>query len=146
MTWQCRVSVKVAADNERPPIGRGRLGTLPGMTTNSESGIVLVTTVIDDREAADRIARELVDARAAACVQISGSPVTSVYRWQGAVESAQEWSVAAKTTAANAELVVEQIRRLHSYEVPEILVTPVLGGHVPYLEWVAEQSSATPSS
>jgi periplasmic divalent cation tolerance protein len=115
------------------------------MTTNSESGIVLVTTVIDDREKAETIARELVDGRAAACVQVGG-PVTSVYRWEGAVETASEWSVAAKTTAANAAAVVDQIRRLHSYDVPEILVTEVLGGHVPYLEWVAAETSATPSS
>ena len=115
------------------------------MTTNPDPEIVLVTTVTDDREAAERIARTLVEGRAAACVQVGG-PVTSVYRWQGAVDSAQEWSVAAKTTAANAAMVVAEIKRLHSYEVPEILVTPVLGGHGPYLEWVAEQSSATPTS
>jgi periplasmic divalent cation tolerance protein len=117
------------------------------MTTNSDSAaVVLVTTVIDDRGKADAIARALVDARTVACVQISGAPVTSVYRWKGKVEAEEEWSVAAKTTAANAAAVVDQIRELHSYEVPEILVTPVLGGHGPYLEWVAAEVSATPSS
>lgn len=106
--------------------------------------MVLVTTVIDDREQAEAIARHLVDAHAAACVQISG-PVTSVYRWEGVVDSAQEWSVAAKTTAENAAAVISEIRRLHSYDVPEILVTPVLGGHAPYLAWVAAETSVRPS-
>lgn len=126
-------------------IGRVPGRYAPGMTTNPDPGIAVVTTVIDDREAAERIARELVEGRFAACVQVGG-PVTSVYRWQGAVDSAQEWSMTAKTTAGNAAAVVDEIRRLHPYDVPEILVTPVLGGHVPYLEWVAAQTSVRPPS
>ncbi len=111
---------------------------------------MLVTTVIDDREVADRIARELVDARLAACVQLSPAPVTSVYRWPneetGApeIQTGQEWTVTAKTTASRAPEAVDAIRATHTYDVPEILVTPVVGGYGPYLEWVAAESSATP--
>jgi periplasmic divalent cation tolerance protein len=104
--------------------------------------LVVVTTVIDDRAAADRIARELVDARLAACVQVTG-PVSSTYWWQGAVESAQEWQVAAKTVASKADELVAAIVAAHSYAVPEVLVTNVAGGHAPYLQWVAEQTAAT---
>lgn len=102
--------------------------------------VVVVTTVIDSRELADRIAADLVAARVAACVQVSG-PLTSTYWWQGQVESAQEWSVAAKAPAAAAERLVEAIRAAHTYDVPEILVTPVLGGHEPYLAWVAAETA-----
>lgn len=105
------------------------------------SSTVIVTTVIDDRDAAERIARGLVDARLAACAQVSAGPVTSVYRWRGEVESAQEYAVAAKTSAARADEVVAAIVAAHSYDTPEVLVTPVLGGHGPYLAWVLENSA-----
>jgi periplasmic divalent cation tolerance protein len=122
------------------------------MTTSPESAIVLVTTVIDDREVADRIARELVGARLAACVQLSPAPVTSVYRWpneetgEPEIQSEQEWTVTAKTTASRALEAVDAIRSTHTYDVPEILVTPVIGGYGPYLDWVNSETSATPSS
>lgn len=106
----------------------------------TDSGIVLVSTVIDDRAQAERIARELVDARRAACVQVSAEPVTSVYRWEGAVETAQEWALTAKTTGAAADACVAAIVELHTYDTPEVLVTPVLGGHPAYLEWVATET------
>lgn len=106
----------------------------------TDSGIVLVSTVIDEREVGERIARELIDRRVAACVQVSAEPVTSVYRWEGAVETMTEWSVTAKTTAAAADMCVAAILDLHSYSVPEVLVTPVLGGNPAYLEWVATET------
>lgn len=108
----------------------------------AELSTVIVTTVIDDREAAERIARTLVESRLAACVQISGVPVTSVYRWDGEVETAAEFVVSAKTAAAAADAVVVAIVAAHTYEVPEVLVTPVLGGHPAYLAWVTENSAA----
>lgn len=102
-----------------------------------------VTTVIDDRGRAEGIARSVVEARAAACAQVSG-PVTSTYWWQGAVETAEEWAVVAKTTAERAAAAVEAIRAAHSYDVPEILVTPILAGHGDYLAWIsAEVASPT---
>jgi periplasmic divalent cation tolerance protein len=115
------------------------------MTTSPESPIVLVTTVIDDREVAERIARELVGARLAACVQLSPAPVTSVYRWpdeqtgEPEIQSEQEWTVTAKTTASRALEAVDAIRTTHTYDVPEILVTPVIGGYGPYLEWISRE-------
>lgn len=106
----------------------------------AEPDVVVVTTVIDDRAAADRIAGELVAARVAACVQVSG-PVSSTYWWQGQVESAQEWTIAAKTPKERAGALVDAIVAAHSYDVPEVLVTDVLGGHTPYLEWVAAETA-----
>lgn len=118
------------------------------MTTSPESAIVLVATVIDDREVAERIARELVGAHLAACVQLSPAPVTSVYRWpneetgEPEIQTEQEWAVTAKTTASRALEAVDAIRATHTYDVPEILVTPVVGGYGPYLDWVAAETSA----
>lgn len=116
-----------------------RPGTLPVMTDS----IVLVSTVIDSLDAAEEIARQLVESRRAACVQVSAEPVTSVYRWHSAIETAREWTVTAKTTAAGADACVVAVVELHTYDTPEVLVTPVLGGHPAYLEWVAAETSVS---
>lgn len=73
--------------------------------------------------------------RLAACVHVAG-PITSIYRWQGAVEQATEWTCSCKTTPAVATALVARIRGLHPYQVPEILVTPVLDGALEYFAWI----------
>lgn len=102
-----------------------------------------VATTTDSREAAERLARALVSERLAACVQIDG-PLQSTYHWQGAVEQATEWRCTAKTTRAGAPALVERIRALHSYQQPEILVTPVLDADPAYAVWVAAETGARP--
>ncbi|MBS1241760.1 MAG: cutA [Gemmatimonadetes bacterium] len=96
---------------------------------------VIVTTSTDGEDSARRLAEAVVTERLAACVHVAG-PVTSVYRWQGAVEQATEWTCSCKTTPAAAPALVARIRALHSYEVPEILVTPVVAGAPEYLAWI----------
>jgi len=102
------------------------------------SAHLIVSTTTDSREQADAIASALIEQRLAACVQIGG-PLTSVYRWQGKVETAQEWSCAAKTTAERFEQVAAAIRQLHSYEEPEIIATPIVAGSPGYLQWIEVQ-------
>ncbi len=72
----------------------------------------------------------------AACVQVAG-PIASTYRWQGAIETSQEWLCLAKTMKANYEALEAAIRELHPYEVPEILAFPIVAAHQAYLEWLA---------
>jgi periplasmic divalent cation tolerance protein len=98
--------------------------------------IVQITTSIDSQEAAQGIATALVEQRLAACVQVVG-PITSTYRWQEAVESGAEWLAVIKTTDSQIEKVREAIRLIHTYEIPEIIVTPIVAGYEPYLDWVA---------
>ena len=86
------------------------------------TGFVQVVTTVGSREAADALARSAVEARVAACAQVLG-PVTSTYWWEGAVQSSQEWMVTFKT-AVYATLE-EHIKRLHDYDVPEIIATPI---------------------
>lgn len=88
-------------------------------------------------EEAGRIASLLVERRLAACVQVVG-PITSRYRWRGAVEEAQEWQCLAKTTRAAYEAVEALIRQVHSYDEPEIIATPIVAGSSGYLAWLAE--------
>lgn len=102
--------------------------------------VVQVTTTTPSEADADRIAAALLDAGLAACVQIDG-PITSRYRWQGAIEHATEWRCVAKTTAALAEPAVAAIVAAHPYDVPEVLVTVVADGHDPYLAWVGSEVS-----
>jgi periplasmic divalent cation tolerance protein len=98
-----------------------------------------ITTTADSRPAAETIASELVNRRLAACVQIVG-PVHSVYRWQGAVERADEWLLFIKTAASRCAAVESAIRELHPYEQPEIIATPIVAGSEGYLAWLAEQT------
>jgi periplasmic divalent cation tolerance protein len=105
------------------------------MAEDVRASYVQVTTVIDQQEAAERIARVVVEERLAACAQV-GAPVTSTYHWQGAVETATEYPITCKTPARRAEALTARIVELHGYDVPEILVTPIIGGHQPYLAWL----------
>lgn len=97
-----------------------------------------VLTAIDSEAAAGTLARELVDARRAACVQVIG-PIRSTYRWHGAVETAEEWLCVAKTTAAAYPELERAIRDRHPYEVPEITAVPISEGLGPYLGWIDDQ-------
>ncbi|MFO0914584.1 MAG: divalent-cation tolerance protein CutA [Pirellulales bacterium] len=96
-----------------------------------------VVTTVDSDTAAQQLAQQLVQQRLAACVQISG-PITSVYRWHGAIESATEWRVVAKTTATAAEPLMQAIARLHPYQVPQIVAWPIPHVYAPYAQWVAD--------
>ena len=98
----------------------------------------IVLTTAASREEAQRIARALVDARDAACVNIVG-PIESVYRWKGEVETAAEWLLLVKTTAAAVEQVRESLGRLHSYELPECIEIPIEGGSAEYLAWIGDE-------
>jgi periplasmic divalent cation tolerance protein len=102
------------------------------------SDLLQITTTTGTREVAERIAVELVDLRLAACVQLSG-PMTSIYRWQGNVENADEWLCTAKTSREKLPAIQELLKRLHPYELPELIATPIVGGSEAYLKWLAEQ-------
>jgi periplasmic divalent cation tolerance protein len=103
-----------------------------------ETDILQVTTTTGTRDVAERIAAELVDLRLAACVQVSG-PVVSTFRWQGAIENAEEWRCTAKTTRRHLAAIGDVLTRLHPYELPELVATPIVGGSDAYLKWLVEQ-------
>jgi periplasmic divalent cation tolerance protein len=103
-------------------------------------GIVEIRTTFGVRSEAETCAALLVDRRLAACVQVEG-PVQSTYRWQGAIERAEEFRCTAKTTAALAAACIDAIRRRHPYENPELLVAEVTAGAA-YAAWVLESVAA----
>jgi periplasmic divalent cation tolerance protein len=100
-----------------------------------EAIVVLVTAGSPDEAA--RIGHALVGERLAACVNVVG-PIRSIYRWQGAVEDAEEWLLVAKGRAADLPALEARVRALHSYDVPEVLALPVYGGSAAYLAWLDE--------
>ncbi len=98
-----------------------------------------VLTTIDSREGAERIARAVVEARAAACAQIVG-PIHSTYWWDNAVETAEEWQILMKTTEERYPELETAVRGAHSYDVPEIIATPITHGGKDYLSWVTKET------
>jgi periplasmic divalent cation tolerance protein len=101
----------------------------------SEARFVLVLTTAGSEEQAESLAAELVLRELAACVNVVG-PVCSVYRWKGEMAREQEHLLLIKTAEQRVPEVRAAIRELHTYEVPEILELPVLGGDPAYLAWL----------
>lgn len=105
------------------------------MSTTAEFALVLTTIPGDSDGTA--LAKALVDERLAACVNVL-PPMTSIYRWQDAVETASERQLLIKTLVAKVPAVQQRVKELHSYELPEFLVLSVAGGSQAYLSWLRE--------
>ncbi|OFW15265.1 MAG: hypothetical protein A3H29_19690 [Acidobacteria bacterium RIFCSPLOWO2_02_FULL_67_21] len=101
--------------------------------------VIVLTTLGADADAA-ALARTLVDERLAACVNVL-PPMTSTYRWKGAVEQAREQQVVIKTTAGRVAALEARLRQLHPYELPEFLVVRAAGGSGAYVGWIRESTS-----
>jgi periplasmic divalent cation tolerance protein len=97
---------------------------------------LLILSTADSLELAQRISSELVEAREAACVNIVPG-IRSVYRWEGKVQDDAEYLLLIKSHGDHFEAVRSRIRRLHSYQVPEVLAIPIALGDSDYLSWLA---------
>jgi periplasmic divalent cation tolerance protein len=86
------------------------------------------------------IARSVVEKRLAGCVNILRSPIESHYRWNGKVEKARELLLLIKTTARKLGGLEREVKRLHSYEVPEFIALPIVAGSKAYLDWLDENT------
>src|SRR5882672_1823164 len=102
------------------------------------TGPVVVLSAVGAPPDAQRIARALVEERLAACVNVVPG-VVSVYRWKGAVEQEGELILVIKTMAQQVDALKARLLELHPYELPEVVVIPIGGGHQAYLEWIAQQ-------
>lgn len=101
------------------------------------TGVRLLISSCPDRDSATRIAEALVGEGLAACVNIVPG-LTSIYRWQGALERAEEVGLLIKTTIAREAEVCVRLKALHPYELPELIAVDVCSGLPAYLAWVAE--------
>ena len=95
------------------------------------------------RDEALRIGRSLVEERLAACVNVLGE-ITSIYRWDGAVQQESEVAAIVKTTAELAEGVIRRVKELHPYDCPAVLSWPIPHGNRDFLDWVVEQTQQPP--
>ena len=103
------------------------------------SGIVSVYATFASAEEAERIGRQMVEERHAACVNILG-PCRSIYRWEGAVHEGEEVAAIFKTTSGNAPLLLRRIAASHSYEVPAAVVWPIEETGEAYRKWIVDNS------
>lgn len=101
--------------------------------------VLLVMTNMPDAASASRLAQSLVEARLAACVNILPG-MQSVYRWQGAIEQAQETVMLIKTVQGRYVELEEAIRQAHPYDVPEIIAVPPVAVWPPYAAWVGQET------
>ena len=103
--------------------------------------IVLVTC--PSLSMARKIARAVVQKRLAACVNVVRSPVESFYKWNGKLETAREHLLIIKTTARRLRELEKEVRRLHTYEVPEFIAVPLTEGSADYLSWLTGSVTKT---
>ena len=99
--------------------------------------IVVLVTCASAAEG-KRIARTVVEARLAACVNILPGAVTSIYRWKGKVQSASERLLLIKTSRKHLAKLQTALKKLHSYDVPEFIALPIVAGSRAYLAWMDE--------
>ncbi len=102
---------------------------------------IVVLTTCDSEQQATRIARHLVEERLAACVNII-SRATSVYRWKGKIESAEEWLLIVKSRRELVPDLRAALEKLHSYEIPELITISIDDGAAAYLAWLDDELKA----
>jgi periplasmic divalent cation tolerance protein len=102
--------------------------------------LILVLTTLPERVAAEALARELLDARLAACVHV-GATLRSLYHWRGEIETAEETQLLIKTREALYAQLEAAIVARHPYELPEIIVVPISHGLPAYLQWIAAETA-----
>ncbi len=103
------------------------------------NSVVVVLVTAPDGRVAERLAGTLVEERLAACVNIVPG-LTSVYWWEGAVQSSDEVLMLVKARASDVEAIAARVRELHPYELPEVIATEVVAGLGAYLDWVRSET------
>ena len=101
---------------------------------------VIILATCSSRQEADRIAASILKKRLAACANVIGR-VRSRFWWQGKIESAGEVPLMLKARAANFKRIEKEIKRIHSYAVPEIIALPIVAGSKEYLKWIKKETN-----
>ena len=109
---------------------------------SADEQLCVVWTTVDNESAAGRIAETLVAEHRVACATILPG-VQSIYVWKGQVERSTEWLMMLKTRVDCVEPLKARIVELHPYDLPEVVVCPVVEGHKPYMDWVRGQCKPT---
>jgi periplasmic divalent cation tolerance protein len=107
----------------------------PGSMNDTDRPIIVMVTTASESEAAT-IARALVESNLAAGVNFT--PIKSIYRWQGQIYNEPEYQLLIQSQLSKFPALEAKVKSLHSYQVPEIIAIPIVAGHQPYLDWIAE--------
>ncbi|MDH5560049.1 MAG: divalent-cation tolerance protein CutA [Deltaproteobacteria bacterium] len=99
---------------------------------------IQVVTTINSKDAADKLAFDIAEMRLAACVQVEG-PIKSTYWWKGKLETDEEYRCVFKTKGWLYDLLEASIKKLHTYDTPEILVFQIIQGNSQYFEWMDQE-------
>ncbi len=102
--------------------------------------MIVILSTCDSEDQATRIARHLVEQRLAACVNIVPG-IRSIYAWQGKIEDSAEWMLVIKSRRELFDAVRQEIQKLHTYDVPEVIAIPIVDGAENYLTWMAQQTT-----
>jgi len=102
--------------------------------------VAVVYTTIDNVQDARKIAKTLVEEQLVACVNIIPN-IESIYRWRGKIEEDGEFVLIIKTVDDNIEKTIRRVKELHSYELPDIIVLPVVGGLKEYLDYIVNETA-----
>jgi periplasmic divalent cation tolerance protein len=105
----------------------------------SNDTLILLCTCPDDAVATD-LSHRLVEQGLAACINRFGG-LTSVYKWKGEMKEGTEVQLIIKTSDAALERLIDELQRLHPYELPEIIAIPITAGYAPYLKWIRESTT-----
>ncbi len=108
--------------------------------SSDDRDVVIVLTTVGGADEARTIGRTLIEERLAGCVNLLPE-MTSIYRWQGAVQEDREYQLVIKTTRARLDALRTRVHELHSYELPEFLVLAVASGSPGYVQWLGESTS-----
>ncbi|HYI94642.1 MAG TPA: divalent-cation tolerance protein CutA [Bryobacteraceae bacterium] len=100
---------------------------------------IIVFSNCGSQEQAQRVARALVDTHVCACVNIVPG-IQSIYRWQGSVQEEAEWMLIIKTRRELFEQLSVELRKNHSYEIPEVIAIPIIEGSPDYLDWIDRET------
>ena len=100
---------------------------------------IQVSTTVDRRKDATKIAKSVLEEKLAACVQVVG-PIRSTYWWKGKIEEAEEWLCLMKTRKQLYTRLQKRIKAVHPYEEPEIIALPIVEGSAGYLRWIEEET------
>lgn len=111
------------------------------MEPKSTHIVVFITT--GSRQEAETIGKALIELRLAACVNIISAGVCSLFWWQGAIERQEEMLMLVKSRSDLLPSIIELVKGLHSYTVPEVIALPIVAGSSDYLTWVDESLRQT---
>jgi periplasmic divalent cation tolerance protein len=102
--------------------------------------VAVIYSTIDDLKTARRIAQTLTQEQLVACVNIIPD-IESFYRWKGKIENSNEVIIIAKTVDQNVKKTIQRIKQLHKYDIPDIIVLPIIGGLKDYLDYISMETS-----